>query len=208
VTRCFSFASASYAQKVRAEVEGGLYHVITRGNNRQRIFNSNGNDWLVFDQQAQLRITQRERLHGSNANLLGTDGKGLVADIFAVWQTLDNGSSWHEVDDLSYAKHEGRVREMSFRDSKDGWAICDGGAMFRTNDGGNRWYRAKANLVFDRPAVLQTIKFVDENHGWWLSQMPPQPYPEKWFSSPRTAVRTGDNRRKSVIEFRFTTFPF
>lgn len=27
-------------RKARAEVEGGLYHVITRGNNRQRIFNS------------------------------------------------------------------------------------------------------------------------------------------------------------------------
>jgi hypothetical protein len=28
------------ARKVRAEVEGGLYHVITRGNNRRRIFDS------------------------------------------------------------------------------------------------------------------------------------------------------------------------
>jgi len=28
------------ARKARAEVEGGLYHVITRGNNRQQIFNS------------------------------------------------------------------------------------------------------------------------------------------------------------------------
>jgi len=27
-------------RKTRAEVEGGLYHVITRGNNRRRIFNS------------------------------------------------------------------------------------------------------------------------------------------------------------------------
>src|SRR6266404_5236401 len=28
------------ARKARAEVEGGLYHVITRGNNRRQIFNS------------------------------------------------------------------------------------------------------------------------------------------------------------------------
>jgi REP element-mobilizing transposase RayT len=27
-------------RKARAEVEGGLYHVITRGNNRREIFNS------------------------------------------------------------------------------------------------------------------------------------------------------------------------
>ncbi len=30
------------ARKARAEVEGGLYHVITRGNNRRQIFNSPG----------------------------------------------------------------------------------------------------------------------------------------------------------------------
>ena len=28
------------ARKARAEVEGGLYHVITRGNNRRQIFDS------------------------------------------------------------------------------------------------------------------------------------------------------------------------
>jgi REP element-mobilizing transposase RayT len=28
------------ARKTRAEVEGGLYHVITRGNNRRQIFDS------------------------------------------------------------------------------------------------------------------------------------------------------------------------
>jgi REP element-mobilizing transposase RayT len=28
------------ARKARAEVEGGLYHVITRGNNRRQIFNA------------------------------------------------------------------------------------------------------------------------------------------------------------------------
>jgi REP element-mobilizing transposase RayT len=31
---------ALMARKARAEVEGGLYHVITRGNNRRQIFNS------------------------------------------------------------------------------------------------------------------------------------------------------------------------
>src|SRR5438874_13466100 len=30
------------ARKARAEVEGGLYHVITRGNNRRRIFDAPG----------------------------------------------------------------------------------------------------------------------------------------------------------------------
>jgi REP element-mobilizing transposase RayT len=28
------------ARRTRAEIEGGLYHVITRGNNRRQIFNA------------------------------------------------------------------------------------------------------------------------------------------------------------------------
>jgi putative transposase len=35
------------ARKVRIEVEGGLYHVITRGNNRQQIFHD-GDDYAKF----------------------------------------------------------------------------------------------------------------------------------------------------------------
>src|SRR3989440_11173399 len=34
------YHSRPMARKTRAEVEGGLYHVITRGNNRRRIFDS------------------------------------------------------------------------------------------------------------------------------------------------------------------------
>src|SRR5438874_290908 len=35
------------ARKARAEVEGGLYHVITRGNNRRRIFDASA-DYETF----------------------------------------------------------------------------------------------------------------------------------------------------------------
>ena len=37
---CGNSIRAPMARKARAEVEGGLYHVITRGNNRRQIFNS------------------------------------------------------------------------------------------------------------------------------------------------------------------------
>ena len=37
----------SMARRVRVEVEGGLYHVITRGNNRRDIFHSH-EDRLKF----------------------------------------------------------------------------------------------------------------------------------------------------------------
>ncbi|PYS73525.1 MAG: transposase, partial [Acidobacteria bacterium] len=46
------------ARKARAEVEGGLYHVITRGNNRRQIFNS-PTDYKKF---LSLLAVQKERL--------------------------------------------------------------------------------------------------------------------------------------------------
>jgi REP element-mobilizing transposase RayT len=46
------------ARKPRLEVEGGLYHVITRGNDRQEIFHSR-EDHLKF---LSLLAKQKERL--------------------------------------------------------------------------------------------------------------------------------------------------
>lgn len=46
------------ARKARAEVEGGLYHVITRGNNRGQIFNSEA-DYKKF---LSLLAVQKQRL--------------------------------------------------------------------------------------------------------------------------------------------------
>lgn len=46
------------ARKARAEVEGGLYHVITRGNNRRRIFNSPAD----YDKFVSLLAVQKVKL--------------------------------------------------------------------------------------------------------------------------------------------------
>jgi REP element-mobilizing transposase RayT len=46
------------ARKLRIEIEGGLYHVITRGNDRQDIFHSI-EDFAKF---LSLLATQKERL--------------------------------------------------------------------------------------------------------------------------------------------------
>src|ERR1700730_13138869 len=46
------------ARKARAEVEGGLYHVITRGNNRRQIFNSPAD----YDKFLSLLAVQKNRL--------------------------------------------------------------------------------------------------------------------------------------------------
>ena len=47
------------SRKARAEVEGGLYHVITRGNNRRPIFHS-PSDYQKF---LSLLEIQKSRLH-------------------------------------------------------------------------------------------------------------------------------------------------
>jgi len=46
------------ARKVRAEVEGGLYHVMTRGNNRRRIFNCS----FDYEKFLTLLATQKRKL--------------------------------------------------------------------------------------------------------------------------------------------------
>src|SRR5712692_3247131 len=46
------------ARRARAEVEGGLYHVITRGNNRRQIFNSPAD----YEKFLSLLATQKVRL--------------------------------------------------------------------------------------------------------------------------------------------------
>lgn len=46
------------ARKARVEVEGGLYHVITRGNNRRQIFNSSGD----YEKFLSLLATQKVKL--------------------------------------------------------------------------------------------------------------------------------------------------
>ena len=46
------------ARKARAEVEGGLYHVITRGNNRRQIFNSPAD----YEKFLSLLAVQKHRL--------------------------------------------------------------------------------------------------------------------------------------------------
>jgi REP element-mobilizing transposase RayT len=45
-------------RKARAEVDGGLYHVITRGNNRRQIFNSAGD----FEKFLSLLAVQKIKL--------------------------------------------------------------------------------------------------------------------------------------------------
>jgi len=46
------------ARKARAEVPGGLYHVITRGNNRRQIFNSQAD----YEKFLSLLAVQKVRL--------------------------------------------------------------------------------------------------------------------------------------------------
>ena len=55
------------ARKMRAEVEGGLYHVITRGNNRRQIFTENRKDRrpdpdLFFSRHRPVRLQRRRRV--------------------------------------------------------------------------------------------------------------------------------------------------
>ena len=60
-------SAGAMARKARAEVEGGLYHVITRGNNRQTIFKCK-DDFQKF--LSQLEIQKHKLSHFLHAYCL------------------------------------------------------------------------------------------------------------------------------------------
>jgi photosystem II stability/assembly factor-like uncharacterized protein len=121
---------------------------------------------------------KENQYQGASQVLLSTGGNGFVVDTFAVWKTSDNGVSWNQVKDLTFPQQPGRVREMILN-SQMGWAICDGGAIFHTEDGSTHWQSANGNLSFDIGTTLETIYFVDDSHGWLSVTDAPRPYPER-----------------------------
>jgi photosystem II stability/assembly factor-like uncharacterized protein len=58
------------------------------------------------------------------------------------------------------------LRAVQFVDSMTGWAAGDGGAVFRTTDGGRSW----KPLLSGAAANINFIDFVDWNHGWMLGE--------------------------------------
>lgn len=116
---------------------------------------------------------------GASQIILNQRGRCFILDTFAIWNSWNDGVSWHQVEDLSATEYPGRIREISFLDSRNGWAISDGGLIFRTIDSGEHWRPSNGNLSFDRGTTPETIRFLDEKHGWLAVFDAPQPYPEK-----------------------------
>lgn len=125
------------------------------------------------------RQDPEEYYRGALQILFTDDSKGWVLDTFAVWRTQDGGLSWHEVDELSYGDNlTDRVRKMYFLDSKLGWAICEGGLILQTDDGGKTWRSGVSNAHFDEYTNISALHFLDVNQGWIAASDALAPYPE------------------------------
>jgi photosystem II stability/assembly factor-like uncharacterized protein len=57
---------------------------------------------------------------------------------------------------------EKNLRSLFFVDALTGWAAGEGGAVYRTNDGGREWKQ----LATESDINIKQIHFVDWNYGW------------------------------------------
>jgi photosystem II stability/assembly factor-like uncharacterized protein len=100
------------------------------------------------------------------------DGRsGLVAINFQtdagsdnrVYRTLDAGSSWTDTATLPAG-----LFAISFLDQQR-WIGANGSVVMRTADGGRTW--ASTSAVGLPAALLESLTFVDSQHGWALVEM-------------------------------------
>ncbi|MFY9557692.1 MAG: YCF48-related protein, partial [Blastocatellia bacterium] len=76
-------------------------------------------------------------------------------------RTEDGGITWHKTTSESV----GGFERVSFIDGDRGWAINSRGQVLSTQDGGRLWGTI---VSLGRPLVVDQIKFVDLDTGWFL----------------------------------------
>ncbi len=100
-----------------------------------------------------------------NADFIGVDIGWIVARTGKLFHTDSGGAEWRQLS----TNISGTLKQVDFIDTKRGWAINDLGEVWQSNDGGGTWNRsAKFNIPTGR---LLSIQFVDELHGWVLSNI-------------------------------------
>jgi photosystem II stability/assembly factor-like uncharacterized protein len=84
---------------------------------------------------------------------------GWVCTYNSLLKTVDGGIHWDSLSGPS-----GRVSQVQFLDTLNGWALYNWAQPYRTADGGSTW-----QLVPSGAAELGAIDFVDFDHGWAVS---------------------------------------
>jgi photosystem II stability/assembly factor-like uncharacterized protein len=73
--------------------------------------------------------------------------------------TKDGGAHWSKQAPGSVRTW---LRDVTFPDSRHGWAVGDGGVIIATSDGGQTWRRQASGTAYD----LAAVSFSDASHGW------------------------------------------
>ena len=104
-----------------------------------------GHDWEELPATGFSRITSVNIFADSTIVICGTKGKVVFPNykyFYAIARSEDFGQSWQ---DSIFEPFEGRIRDMEFRDSLNGFACGSGGFLIQTNDGGRTWDRINLN---------------------------------------------------------------
>jgi photosystem II stability/assembly factor-like uncharacterized protein len=84
-----------------------------------------------------------------------------------LWHTKNGGRNWQEVPAKAVG---GKFHAASFLNEKKGWAVGDGGTIWRSDDGGSTWARISKLEIFtpnDWSFISsEQIRFFDDLTGW------------------------------------------
>jgi len=89
-----------------------------------------GNTWNYQDVEGD--NFQTMDIHGEEIWMCGYNG--------SVYHTLDGGNNWNRVrngNDLTIPHYP--LLDIAFKDSQNGWAVCDNGKIIHTDDAGAHW---------------------------------------------------------------------
>ena len=89
-----------------------------------------GSTWLVQDVANDNFMAMD--IHGDEIWMCGYAG--------SVYHTTDGGAHWQRQrngNDITLPRYD--LLNIKFKDSRNGWAVCDDGKMLHSDDGGNHW---------------------------------------------------------------------
>ena len=110
---------------------------------------SNRHDWSVIYDNEERMLTSLSTVN--NALWAGGTAGYLVTSVDGQqWETLSSGLA------------EGIFNDLYFTDEETGWCVGAAGALFFTENGGDRWRRIQTGIETE----LYSVHFRDQSRGW------------------------------------------